>query len=127
VFLTAAEDHLDGERLPAAPTDPERIQLELRLVGSGREHAAIAVDPLAAPAAAYAEGKTLAQLTRDRCIASDTTLVAVVGRAERIRERQVNSQALVEQPASGATVLRSAWAVHQATATEPADAGAEIG
>jgi hypothetical protein len=60
VYVTAPEDHLDGERLPAAPTDPERTQLEHRLTHSGAEHAAIAVDPLAATAAAYAEGKTLA-------------------------------------------------------------------
>jgi conjugative relaxase-like TrwC/TraI family protein len=51
VYLTAAEDHLDGERLPAAPTDPDRAQLEHRLAHSGAEHVAIAVDPLAARAA----------------------------------------------------------------------------
>ena len=41
VFLTAAEDHLDGERLPAIPPDPERVQLEDRLAHSGPEPAAI--------------------------------------------------------------------------------------
>jgi hypothetical protein len=45
VYVTAPEDHLDGERLPAAPNDPERTQLEHRLIHSSAEHAAVAVDP----------------------------------------------------------------------------------
>jgi conjugative relaxase-like TrwC/TraI family protein len=89
VFVTAPEDRLDGERLPAAPNDPERTQIEHRLTHSGAEHAAIAVDPLAAAAAAYAEGKTLAQLTRERLETIDPIGAALITRAERIREQQI--------------------------------------
>jgi hypothetical protein len=93
VYLTAAEDHLDGDRLPAAPTDPDRIQLEHRLTHSGPEHVAIAVDPLAAPAAAYAGGKTLADLTQERVATTDPTPGAIIARAKRIRELQIVHQA----------------------------------
>jgi ATP-dependent exoDNAse (exonuclease V) alpha subunit len=89
VYLTHAEDQLADERLPAAPADPTQVQLEQRLAHSGAEHAAIAVDPTTAQAAAYAEGKTLAQLTRERLATTDPTDVAVITSAERIRERQI--------------------------------------
>jgi AAA domain len=93
VYLTAAEDHLDGERLPAAPVGPDRAQIEHRLTHSGAEHVAIAVDPTAAAAAAYAEGKTLAQLTQERLAATDPAQAALITRAERIREHQIARQA----------------------------------
>jgi hypothetical protein len=93
VYLTAAEDHLDGERLPTAPTDPDRTQLEHRLTHSGAEHAAIGIDPLAAPAAAYAEGRTLAQLTQEHLAATGLAEAALIARAERIREHQIARQA----------------------------------
>jgi conjugative relaxase-like TrwC/TraI family protein len=93
VYVTAPEDHLDGERLPAAPNDPERTQLEYRLTHSGAEHAAIAVDPLAAAAAAYAEGKTLARLSRELLNAADTAQAAVIARAEQMRKHQIRWRA----------------------------------
>jgi AAA domain len=93
VYVTAAEDHLADERLPAAPTDATKTQLQHRLTHSGAEHAAIAVDPLAAPAAAYAEDKTLAQLTQHRLAASDPALASLIARAERIRQHQIERQA----------------------------------
>jgi conjugative relaxase-like TrwC/TraI family protein len=105
VYLTAAEDHLDGERLPAAPGDPDRTRLEHRLTHSGPEHVAIAIDPLAAPAAAYAEGKTLAQLAQERRAATDSAAAALIARAERIREHQIGRQALARREASLVCVL----------------------
>jgi conjugative relaxase-like TrwC/TraI family protein len=89
LYLTAPEDHIEGERLPAAPTEPDRTKLERRLTHSGPERVAIAVDPLAAPAAAYAEGKTLAQLTQERLATLDSAQGALIARAERLREHQI--------------------------------------
>jgi hypothetical protein len=93
VYLTAAEDHLDGERLPAAPTGAERTQFEHRLTHSGPEHVAIAIDPLAASAAAYAEGKTVAELRRERDSAPDAAVATLFARAERIREHRLARRA----------------------------------
>lgn len=93
IFLTRAEDHLDGERLPAPPPDPERRQLEDRLARSGPEPAALELDPLAIDAAHYAHGKTLAQLTRERLAATEPTHAALIAHAERIREQQIARQA----------------------------------
>jgi conjugative relaxase-like TrwC/TraI family protein len=102
VYLTAAEDHLDGERLPATPTDPDRTQLEHRLTHSGHEHVAIAADPLAAAAAAYAEGRTLAQLRGDRLKSVAAARTLLVARAERIREAQMTRRVAARpDPAPG--------------------------
>jgi hypothetical protein len=96
LYVTAAEDHLDGEHLPAAPTDPDRTRLEHRLAHSGPEHVAIAVDPLAAPAAAYADGKTLAQLTQERLTTTDPVRAALIARAAGIRAHQIARGARVQ-------------------------------
>ena len=86
VYVTQAEDDLADERLPATPTGPVQHRLEDRLVASGTESAAAAVDPVLAAAAAYAEGKTLAQLTRERLAGNDSEVARL---AERIRAHQV--------------------------------------
>ncbi len=90
LYVTQAEDHLADERLPAAPAGPALRQIEDRLTVSGAEPAAAAVDPIIAAAAAYADGKTLAQLTRERLNGDDS---AVVRLAERIRARQIANTA----------------------------------
>jgi hypothetical protein len=93
VYLSTAEDHLAGERLPAAVSDPERVKLEHRLSHSGPEHVAIGVDPAAASAVAYADGKTLAELSFERLVATDPVRAALIAHAERIREHQVARRA----------------------------------
>ena len=86
LYLTQAEDHLADERLPAAPAASAQRQLEDRLAQSGPEPAAAAIDPLLAEAAAYAEGKTLAQLTRERLTGEDCEVARL---AEHIRAQQI--------------------------------------
>jgi hypothetical protein len=78
VFVTGAEDLLHGERLPAAPTDPHRTQLEHRLTRSGPEHVAIAIDPLATKGAPD----------------------VLLARAQRIREHQIAHGARAHPDAS---------------------------
>jgi hypothetical protein len=93
VYVTRAEDQLADERLPAAPTGPAQRQLEDRLAASGAEPAAAAVDPLLPAAAAHAEGKSLAQLTRERLAGDDSPVVRL---AERIRAWQRANAAAAE-------------------------------
>jgi conjugative relaxase-like TrwC/TraI family protein len=93
LYLTETEDHLADERLPAAPAGPTEAQLEQRLTQSGAEHAAIAVDNNATHSAAYAYGKTLAELTQERLADGAGGHRAVVSQAERIRERQIAAAA----------------------------------
>jgi conjugative relaxase-like TrwC/TraI family protein len=116
VYLTAAEDHLDGERLPAAPTDPDRTQLEHRLAQSGPERVAIAVDPLVARAAAHARERSLAQLRQEHRLATDACWAAVLARAERIREGQTTGRPTTWAPAATSTDIDT-----RADATPSAD------
>jgi len=94
VYVTAAADLLDGERLPAVPSDPERDQLADRLTRSGTEVPAIDLDPLAWQAAHHAHGKTLAHLHRERVCATDDTARGLAAHAERVRERQIARRAV---------------------------------
>jgi conjugative relaxase-like TrwC/TraI family protein len=86
VYVTQAEDDLADERLPASPAASAQRQLEDRLAQSGAQSAAAATDPLLAEAAAYAEGKSLAELTGERLAGDNSAIVRI---AERIRARQI--------------------------------------
>jgi len=95
LFLTAAEDHLAGERLPAGPPEPDRRLLERRLTHSLPEPVAVDLDPLSAPAAAHARTRTLAQLTREcRDERTPASARALAAHAARIREHQIACRAV---------------------------------
>jgi conjugative relaxase-like TrwC/TraI family protein len=93
LYLTAAADPLEGERLPAVPADGEQQQLADRLARSGAETPAIDLDPLAGPAAHHARRHTLAQLHRQARSADDRDLRTLATHAERIRERRIARRA----------------------------------
>jgi hypothetical protein len=80
--------------------------LERRLARSGHEHVAIAIDPLAAAAAAYADGTPVARLREELLAATDPAAAAVISRAVRIRELQTANRVRVHDgraadPATG--------------------------
>jgi hypothetical protein len=92
VFVTRADDPLNGERLPAVPTPDVDQQLEIRLSVTAGEPVAIDLDPEAGDVALARLGRTGA---------SDRDVATTIRRAER--RRHVTSPERPEQPQVGIT------------------------